>query len=84
MAANPERPRGGFPTLRELSLAHNTLNAITFISRDKVDTCRHNMDPNKFTEKTLQALNAAQELAAEHFHQQVGSPYKHFRALLST
>ncbi|KAK9844178.1 hypothetical protein WJX81_007123 [Elliptochloris bilobata] len=29
------------------------------------------VDPNKFTEKTLQALNAAQELALEHGHQQV-------------
>ncbi len=28
------------------------------------------MDPNKFTEKTLEALNAAQEQAVEHNHQQ--------------
>ena len=28
------------------------------------------MDPNKFTEKTIEALNAAQEQAVEHNHQQ--------------
>ena len=37
-------------------------------------TLTHNidtMDPSKFTEKTIQALNAAQELAVESGHQQV-------------